>query len=64
VPRFSLLAIATLALAVGGTGALVSLLNALVLRTLDAPGPDRIALVTIVNDRGQQGLASPQPLRR
>jgi predicted permease len=66
VPRFSLLAIATLALAVGGTGALVSLLNALVLRTLDAPGPDRIALVTIVNDRGQQGfmsLAALQQLR-
>lgn len=65
-PRFSWLAIATLALAIGGTGALVSLLNALVLRPIGAPEPERVALVTVVNDRGLQSfmaLASVQRLR-
>jgi hypothetical protein len=55
---FSLLAIVTLALAGGGTGALVSLLNAVVLRPLNVPEPDRLAVVSITNDTGVQGFIS------
>jgi putative ABC transport system permease protein len=55
---FSLLAISTLALAGGGTGALLSLLNALVLRPLDAPEADRLAVVTVSSDAGLQGFIS------
>ena len=55
---FSFVAIVTLALAVGGTGALVSLLQAIVLRPLNVPEPERLAVVTIANDRGLQGFIS------
>ncbi len=55
---FSLVAIVTLALAGGGTGALVSLLNAVVLRPLNVPEPERLAVVTIANDKGLQGFIS------
>jgi putative ABC transport system permease protein len=39
-PTFSLIVIVTLALAVGATAALASLLNALVLRRLAVPSPE------------------------
>src|SRR5688572_607248 len=55
---FSLVAIVTLALAGGGTGALVSLLQAIVLRPLNVPEPERLAVVTIANDKGVQGFIS------
>ena len=55
---FSVVAIITLALAGGGTGALVSLLQAIVLRPLNVPEPGRLAIVTIANDKGLQGFIS------
>ena len=57
-PRFSILAIATLGLALAGTSALLSILNALVLRKVGGPEPDRLAVVTVANDRGQQGFVA------
>lgn len=57
-PRFSLLAVLTLGLALAGTGALLSILNALVLRTAGGPEPHRLAVVTVANDRGQQGFVA------
>ena len=55
---FSCVAIVTLALAGGGTGALVSLLQAIVLRPLSVHEPERLAIVTIANDKGLQGFIS------
>lgn len=55
---FAFAAIITLALAGGGTGALVSLLQAIVLRPLNVPEPERLAIVTIANDKGLQGFMS------
>jgi putative ABC transport system permease protein len=55
---FSLIAIVTLALAGGGTGAMVSLLEAIVLRPLNVPEPERLAVVTVANDKGLQGFIS------
>ncbi len=55
---FSFVAIVTLALAGGGTGALVSLLQAIVLRPLNVPEPERLAIVTTANDKGLQGFIS------
>ena len=57
-PRFSLLAILTLALAIGGTAAFASLLRGLVLRPLDAPHPEQLVAMTAVDGRGVQGFIS------
>ncbi len=51
-PAFSLIVIATLALAVGATTALGSLLNALVLRQLAVPGPEQLVAVSALEPRG------------
>ncbi|HEY1911977.1 MAG TPA: ABC transporter permease [Vicinamibacterales bacterium] len=45
-PTFSLIVIVTLTLAVGATGAVGSLLNALVLRTLAVPSPEQLVDVS------------------
>lgn len=56
--RFSLLAMATLMLAIGGTAALATLLLGLVLRPLDAPHPEALLAVTAMDSRGVQGFVS------
>jgi predicted permease len=57
-PRFSLLAITTLALAIGGTAAFGGLLRGLVFRPLDAPHPEQLVAVTAVDAHGVQGFIS------
>lgn len=56
--RFAAPSIATLALALGGIGAIAILLNALVLRPLNLREPERLAIVTVATDRGVQGFIS------
>jgi putative ABC transport system permease protein len=50
-PAYSLIVIATLALAVGATAALGSLLNALVLRRLAVPSPEQLVAVSAFEPR-------------
>ena len=50
-PTFSLIVIVTLALAVGATAAVGSLLNALVLRTLAVPSPDQLVALSALDPR-------------
>jgi putative ABC transport system permease protein len=50
-PTFSLIVIVTLALAVGATAAVGSLLNALVLRTLAVPSPEQLVALSAVEPR-------------
>jgi hypothetical protein len=57
-PRFSVLAIITLALAIGGTAAFASLLRGLVYRPLNAPHPEQLVAVMAMDGRGQQGFIS------
>ena len=57
-PAFSLIAIATLALGIGSTTAIYSAVNAVVLRPLPVPEPDR---VVIVNSGWRGGYMSVAP---
>src|SRR5215467_7141126 len=50
-PTFSLIVIVTLALAVGATAAVGSLLNALVLRTLAVPSPGQLVALSALEPR-------------
>src|SRR5262252_9451743 len=50
-PTFSLIVVVTLALAVGATMAVGSLLNALVLRTLAVPGPEQLVALSALEPR-------------
>jgi putative ABC transport system permease protein len=50
-PTFSLIVVVTLALAVGGTTAVGSLLNALVLRTLAVPSPEQLVALSALDPR-------------
>src|SRR4249919_2312781 len=50
-PTFSLIVIGTLALAVGATTAVGSLLNALVLRTLAVPSPEQLVALSALDPR-------------
>jgi predicted permease len=50
-PTFSLIVIVTLALAVGATTAVGSLLNALVLRTLAVPSPEQLVSLSALDPR-------------
>jgi predicted permease len=50
-PTFSLIVVVTLALAVGATAALASLLNALVLRRLAVPSPEQLVAVSALEPR-------------
>jgi putative ABC transport system permease protein len=51
-PTFSLIVVVTLALAVGATTAVGSLLNALVFRTLTVPHPEQLVALSAVEPRG------------
>jgi putative ABC transport system permease protein len=57
-PAFALIAIFTLALGIGATTAIFSLLNAVVLQPLPFPDPERIVYLWSV-DRGQDRSTSP-----
>lgn len=50
-PTFSLIVIVTLALALGATAAVGSLLNALVLRTLAVPSPEQLVALSALDPR-------------
>ena len=50
-PTFSLIVVVTLALAVGATTAVGSLLNALVLRTLAVPSPEQLVALSALDPR-------------
>jgi putative ABC transport system permease protein len=52
-PGFAFLTIGTLTLGIGVTSAALSLLNALVLRPIDAPGADRLVSISLVDKRGR-----------
>ena len=52
-PGFTVAAVLTLALSIGGTAAFFSLLNGVVLRRLPVPEPDRLVAISVVDDRGQ-----------
>lgn len=53
-PGFAVAAILTLALGIGATTAMFSILNGLLLRRLPIPDPDGLVSFTTVNDRGQE----------
>jgi predicted permease len=58
-PAFALLAIGTLALGIGANAAIFSAVNAVLLRPLDYPRPDRIvALTTYWQKSGRRGTVS------
>jgi putative ABC transport system permease protein len=58
-PRFSLMAIATLAIAVGGAGGLFSLLTAVVLRPITPVAPERLVAVYPANGEALFGITMP-----
>ena len=62
-PTFSLIVIVTLALAVGATTAVGSLLNALVLRTLAVPSPEQLVALSALEPAGECGRATSTPTR-
>jgi predicted permease len=53
-PGFSVVVIVTLALAVGANTALFSLFNAIVLRMLPVTAPERLAVISLTDERGLQ----------
>jgi predicted permease len=58
-PGFALVVIGTLMLGIGAASAAISLLNALVLRPVDAPNPERLVAISLLDRRGR---ASQIPL--
>src|SRR4051812_2217919 len=50
-PTFSLIVVVTLALALGATTAVVSLLNAIVLRTVAVPHPEQLVALSALDSR-------------
>ena len=57
-PGFAAVAIVSLALGIGANSAVFSLLNAVALRELDAPRPDRLVSLTTIQHNGNAGPLS------
>jgi predicted permease len=60
-PVFTVLTIASLALGIGATSALFSLFDAIVLRQLPVPDPDRLVVASLVTADGRTNYSMPYP---
>ena len=58
-PAFTLAAVAALTLGIGANAAIFSVVNAVLLKPLDFPDPDRIVLFMTTSPQGQGSAASP-----
>ena len=62
-PGFSLVALITLALGIGGTTAIFSIVDGVVLRPLPYTDPGRIVQITVANSRGEEASFSAPDFR-
>jgi putative ABC transport system permease protein len=62
-PGFTLVALVTLALGIGGTTAIFSVVDGVVLRPLPYSDPDRIVQITVANQRGDAASFSAPDFR-
>src|SRR5687768_4463686 len=60
-PAFATFAVASLALGIGATGAMFSLFDAIVLRTLPVPEPERLVVASFGRPGGRFNYSLPYP---
>ena len=58
-PTFTLAAVAALALGIGASTAVFSVVNAVLLKPVDVPDPDRVVILMNVSPQGRGPAASP-----